>query len=64
MAAGPRTGVVDRNAALFDLPNLFIASSSVFTTSSHANPTLTIVAMAIRLAAHLRGQFAREGGAT
>jgi choline dehydrogenase-like flavoprotein len=64
MAADPSTGVVDRNAALFDLPNLFIASSSVFTTSSHANPTLTIVAMAIRLAAHLRGQFAREGVAT
>ena len=61
MAADATQGVVDRNAALFDLPNLFIASSSVFTTSSHANPTLTIVAMAVRLAAHLRGQFAREG---
>ena len=59
MAASPRQGVVDRNAAVFDLPNLFVASASVFPTSGHANPTLSIVAMAVRLAAHLR-----EGGKT
>jgi len=61
MAAQPRDGVVDTNAAVFDAPNLYIASSSVFPTSSHANPTLTIVAMAIRLAAHLKNQTAHEG---
>lgn len=60
MAATPDLGVVDRNAAVFDAPNLFIASSSVFPTSSHANPTLTIVAMAIRLAGHLRTTVAQE----
>jgi choline dehydrogenase-like flavoprotein len=54
MAATTRQGVVDRDCALFELPNLFIASSSVFCTSSHANPTLTIVALAVRLAAHLK----------
>ncbi|MFM9916814.1 MAG: GMC oxidoreductase [Rhizobacter sp.] len=63
MADDPKLGVVDRNAAVFETPNLFIASSSVFPTSSHANPTLTIVAMAIRLAAHLRTTFASSGGA-
>ncbi len=46
-------GVVDRNGAVFGIPNLFIASSAVFTTSGRANPTLTIVALAIRLAVHL-----------
>ena len=59
MGANEREGVVDRDCAVFNLPNLFIASSSVFPTSSHANPTLTIVAMAIRLAAHLKSTHAR-----
>jgi choline dehydrogenase-like flavoprotein len=54
MAATPRSGVVDSNCAVFGLPNLFIASSAVFTTGSHANPTLTIVALAARLAGHLK----------
>jgi choline dehydrogenase-like flavoprotein len=54
MGATPRDGVVDRNSALFELPNLFIASSAVFPTNGHANPTLTIVALAVRLAAHLK----------
>jgi choline dehydrogenase-like flavoprotein len=34
--------------------NLFIAGSGVFPTSGHANPTLTIVALAVRLATHLQ----------
>jgi len=49
-----REGVVDSNCALFEPPNLFIAGSAVFCTSSHANTTLTIVAFAVRLAAHLK----------
>lgn len=58
MAASAADGVVDGNCALFEKPNLYIASSAVFPTSSHANPTLTIVAMAIRLAAHLKATAA------
>ncbi len=61
MADHPSRGVVDANAAVFDAPNLFIAGSATFPTSSHANPTLTIVAMSIRLAAHLRTETARDG---
>jgi choline dehydrogenase-like flavoprotein len=53
MGASPATGVVDRNGKVFDVNNLFIAGSAVFPTSSQANPTLTIVAMALRLADHL-----------
>ncbi|MCZ6863719.1 MAG: GMC family oxidoreductase [Alphaproteobacteria bacterium] len=54
MADDPRHGVVDPNCRVFGTRNLFVASSAVFPTSSHANPTLTIVAMTVRLADHLR----------
>jgi choline dehydrogenase-like flavoprotein len=54
MAIAPRDGVVDSNCAVFELPNLFVASSAVFRTNSHANPTLTIVALALRLAKYLK----------
>jgi hypothetical protein len=60
MASSPREGVVDGNCALFELPNLYIASAAVFPTVGHANPTLTVVALAIRLAAHLRAAAGRS----
>jgi hypothetical protein len=53
MSTDPREGVVDQNCKVHGLDNLFIAGSAVFPTSGHANPTLTIVALAIRLAAHV-----------
>jgi choline dehydrogenase-like flavoprotein len=56
MAATERQGIVDNQCAVFGLPNLFIASSAVFPTSSHANPTLSIVALSVRLAGHLLGK--------
>jgi hypothetical protein len=58
MAASENAGVVDANCAVFGLPNLFVASSSVFPTGSHANPTLTIVALALRMAEHLKSRCA------
>jgi choline dehydrogenase-like flavoprotein len=54
ISGDPSSGVVDKDCRVHGLGNLFIASSSVFPTCSHANPTLTIVAMALRLASHLR----------
>lgn len=54
MSADPSQGVVDEQCLVHGVANLFVASSSVFPTSSHANPTLTIVAMALRLADHLK----------
>ncbi|MGE5506175.1 MAG: GMC oxidoreductase [Actinomycetota bacterium] len=53
MADDPARGVVDRHCRVHGIDNLYLASSAVFPTSSHANPTLTIVALAARLAAHL-----------
>jgi choline dehydrogenase-like flavoprotein len=53
MATDPTRGVVDPNCKVHGVENLYVSSSSVFPTSSYANPTLTIVAMALRLAEHL-----------
>ena len=54
MSDDPKRGVTDKNCRIFGLNNLFIAGSSVFPTSGHANPTLTIVALSLRLAAFLK----------
>jgi choline dehydrogenase-like flavoprotein len=53
MAAGPETGVVDRDCRVFDTDNLFIASSSVFPTGHSAAPSFTILALGRRLGHHL-----------
>ena len=53
MGASPLSGVVDRDGKVFGVNNLYLAGSATFPTSSQANPTLTIVALALRLAAHL-----------
>ena len=50
MGANRREGVVDGDLACFDAPNLSVLSSAVFPTSGQANPTLSIVAFAARLA--------------
>jgi choline dehydrogenase-like flavoprotein len=50
----PKQGVVDSNCKVHGISNLFVAGSSVFPTGGYANPTLTIVALAIRLADHLK----------
>ena len=54
MAKNDETGVVDKNCKVFGFKNLFIAGSSVFPTGGHANPTLTIVALALRLSDYLQ----------
>ncbi len=54
MAASPRQGVVDAHCAVHGLPNLHVAGSSVFPTSGQANPTLTAVALGLRLADRLK----------
>lgn len=53
MGRDPRTSVVDANARVHDVANLYIAGSAVFPTSSQANPTLTLLALSLRLADHL-----------
>lgn len=54
MAASPSQGVVDENCKLFGVDNLWIAGSSVFPCAGHANPTMNLVALALRLGDHLK----------
>jgi choline dehydrogenase-like flavoprotein len=54
MSDDPATGVVDRDGRVHGIENLYVAGSSVFPTAGWANPTLTIVALALRLADHLK----------
>ena len=56
------TGIVDRNLRSFDSRNLYLLSSAVFPSSGQCNPTLSIVALAVRLAEHLsRGEIIEKG---
>jgi len=54
MSSDPRAGVVNADCRVHGIENLYMAGSSVFATGGYANPTLTIVALALRLADHLR----------
>lgn len=54
MHLDPAHGVVDDNCRVHGMDNLYVAGSSVFPTGGYGNPTLTLVALALRLAVHLR----------
>lgn len=54
----PTRGVVDGSCRVHGMDNLYVAGSSVFTTAGSGTPTMTIVALALRLVDHLRGQLA------
>jgi choline dehydrogenase-like flavoprotein len=54
MSADQHTGVVDTDCRVHGVKNLYVAGSSVFPTAGHANPTLTIAAMSLRLADYLK----------
>jgi hypothetical protein len=53
MSDDPRRGVVDRDCRVHGMNNLYIGGSSVFATGGFANPTFTIVQLALRLGDHL-----------
>jgi choline dehydrogenase-like flavoprotein len=54
MSGDPKQGVVDANSRVHGLANLYIGGASVFPTAGAVNPTLTLVAMSLRLADHLK----------
>jgi choline dehydrogenase-like flavoprotein len=62
MGHDPSNSVVDINSMVHGIEGLFIAGSSVFPTGGHANPTLMIIALAIRLSDHLKTRH-RTGAA-
>jgi choline dehydrogenase-like flavoprotein len=61
MSADPKQGVVDANCRVHSVDNLYIAGSSVFPTGGNDMPTLTVIALAHRLADHLKGRIQRAG---
>ena len=53
MGENDNDSVVDKNLKVHGVENLFVCGSSIFRTAGHANPTLTIVQLSLRLAEHL-----------
>ena len=53
----PTTSVLDVNCRMHDLDNLYVVDSSFFVSASAVNPTLTIIANALRIADHLTGRL-------
>lgn len=60
MSSDPKLGVVDPNCKVHAVSGLYVAGASVFPTSGHANPTLMIVSLAIRLADQIKIDLARD----
>jgi choline dehydrogenase-like flavoprotein len=60
MGTDPRRSVVDSDCRVHGVGNLFLASAATFPTSSQANPTLTVIALSLRLAAHLQSLLQAE----
>jgi choline dehydrogenase-like flavoprotein len=58
MGTDPRTSVVDRDCRVHSVHDLFVAGSAAFATSSQANPTLTLIALSLRLGKHLAQRLA------
>ncbi len=60
MSANAALGVTDGNGRLWGAQNVFIASSAIFPSSGQANPTLTLVALAVRQAEYISAIFHNE----
>lgn len=54
MHLDPKQGVVNENSQVHGVSNLFIAGSSVFPTGGYINPTLTVIALTVRLADEIK----------
>ena len=57
LSDSPMSGVADANARVHGTKALYATGEAVFSTSGRANPTLTVVALAIRLADHLKKEI-------
>lgn len=60
MSENPRDGVVNKHGQSHDIPNLFVSDGSQFTSGAAENPTLTIVALAIRQAEFIAGELSKQ----
>lgn len=64
MATTRANGIVDADLRSFDSPNLHLAGCGVLPTSGQANPTLTAIALALRLGQRLVARAGRSGSTT
>jgi choline dehydrogenase-like flavoprotein len=60
MSDNSKNGVVDANCKVYGISNLYIAGSSCYPTGGSVNPTLTIVALSLRLSDHLKEQIKKH----
>jgi choline dehydrogenase-like flavoprotein len=60
MGSDPKSSVVDADCRVHGVANLFVNGAATFPTSSQANPTLTLVALSLRMAEHLKTRLTRE----
>jgi len=64
MHDNPAQGVINRDCLVHGTANLYCAGSSVFATGGYANPTLTLLALSVRLADHLRADLGSHASAS
>jgi choline dehydrogenase-like flavoprotein len=57
MSDNPKTGVVDANCKIHGINNFYIAGASCYTTGGAVNPTLTAVALSLRLTDHIKNKI-------
>ena len=58
----PATSAIDLNCKMHELDNVYVADSSFFVSSTAVNPTLTIIANALRVADHIAERLGATGG--
>jgi len=50
-------GVIDKNCKVYGSNNLYVIGSSIFTTGGHANPTLSIIQLTLKLADYFKSKY-------
>jgi choline dehydrogenase-like flavoprotein len=60
MSDNPKQGVVNANCQVHGINNLFIAGASCYVTAAAPNPTLTVVALTLRLSSHLKDKVGNK----
>ena len=60
MSEDPKTGVVDSQCKVHGISNLFVAGSSCFVTAGAPNPTLTLIALTLRMSDHVKSRISRR----
>lgn len=63
MHHSPRHGVADADCQVHEISNLFLGGSALFPTGGHSNPTLTLIALGLRLGDKLKRDLVRSAGA-